>query len=304
LRENDDMKIVVSGGSGFLGTPLVARLVTAGHDVAVLTRDPSKVRIGRGIAWHPPAQGPWSAEVAQADVVINLAGENVGAGRWSKSRKERLVSSRLDATNALVAAMRADESRQRQLISASAVGYYGFDRDAIADETTPRGAGFLAELTEKWEAAAREAERVARVVILRLGVVLDGSGGALPKMAFPFRFGAGGRVGSGKQWLSWIDREDALRAIEWAIDNKSARGVYNVTAPAPLPNREFAKALGRALHRPALLPTPALPLRLALGDMADEVLLGGQRVVPARITGEGFAFRYPAIEQSLARIFG
>ena len=291
------MKIVVAGGTGFLGTPLVERLKKRGEDVIVLTRS------ARGLEWHPPALGPWSAAAANADVVINLAGENIGEGRWSQSRKQRLVSSRLDAIYALVEAMRANPSKPRTFISVSAVGYYGLLGDEIADETSPRGRGFLAELTEKWEAAAREAEPFARLVILRFGVVLDDSGGALKKMLLPFRFGIGGPIGSGRQWMSWIDRDDALRAIEWAIDNPTARGIYNVTAPTPARNRDFAKALGRAIHRPALLPTPALPLRILFGDMADEVLLGGQRVVPARITGEGFAFRYPTLEQAFAHIF-
>jgi uncharacterized protein len=291
------MKIIVAGGTGFLGTPLVERLIKRGDNVIVLTRS------GRGLEWHPPAQGRWSGEVATADVVINLAGENVGEGRWSQSRKQGLVSSRLDATHALVEAMRANPSTPRTFISASAVGYYGLLGDEIADETSPRGRGFLAELTEKWEAAAREAEPFARVVILRFGVVLDDSGGALQKMLLPFRFGIGGPIGSGKQWMSWIDREDTLRAIEWAIDNPTARGIYNVTAPTPARNRDFAKALGRAIHRPAFLPTPALPLRILFGDMAGEVLLGGQRVVPARITGEGFTFRYPTLEQAFGHIF-
>jgi len=291
------MKIVVAGGTGFLGTPLVERLAKRGDDVVVLTRS------GRGLEWHPPAQGQWSGEVANADVVINLAGENVGGGRWSQSRKQRLVSSRLDATHALVEAMRASPGKPRTFISASAVGYYGLLGDEIADETSPRGRGFLAELTEKWEAAAREAEPFARLVILRFGVVLDDSGGALAKMLLPFHFGIGGPIGSGKQWMSWIDREDTLRAIEWAIDNPTARGIYNVTAPTPARNRDFAKALGRAIHRPAVLPTPALPLRILFGDMAGEVLLGGQRVAPARITGEGFTFRHPTLEQAFAHIF-
>jgi uncharacterized protein (TIGR01777 family) len=297
------MKIVVSGGSGFLGTPLVARLLKRGDEVVVLTRDPSRVSAGRGVEWHPPAQGAWSGEVAAADVVINLAGENVGDGRWSESRKKRLVSSRLDATRALVEAMRANPSKPRTFISASAVGYYGLLGDEPVDESAPRGNGFLAELTEKWEAAAREADSFTRLVIPRFGVVLDAGGGALAKMLIPFRLFAGGPVGNGKQWMSWVDREDALRATEWAIGTESARGIYNVTAPHPVLNRDFAKAIGRAIHRPALLPAPALPLRLLFGDMADEVLLGGQRVVPARITSEGFAFRYPTIEESLAHMF-
>lgn len=298
------MKIVVSGGSGFLGTPLVARLAARGDDVVVLTRDPSRVRAGRGLEWHPPRLGPWSAEAGDADVVINLAGENIGEGRWTESRKQRLVSSRLDATRALVEAMQNNLAKHRTFISASGVGYYGHEGEEEADESSPRGSGFLAELVERWEAAAGEATPFARVVHPRFGVVLARHGGALAKMLLPFRLGAGGPIGSGKQWMSWVDREDAVRAIDWAIDTDTARGVYNVTAPHPARNRDFARALGRALHRPALLPAPTLPLRIAFGEMADELLIGGQRAVPRRLTAAGFSFEYPEIEQSLAHIFG
>jgi uncharacterized protein (TIGR01777 family) len=252
------------------------------------------------VEWHPPRQGDWSKVAGEADVVINLAGENVGDGRWTDERKQRLLSSRLDATCALVEAMQNNLSQHRTFISASAVGYYGLLADEVVDESSSRGSGFLAELTQKWEAAAREATPFARVVIPRIGVVLDRHGGALAKMLLPFRLGIGGPIGGGKQWMSWIDRDDVLRAIEWMIDHDEARGVYNLTSPNPVRNRDFARALGRALHRPALLPTPALALRLLFGDMADEALLGGQRAVPSRITREGFAFDYPTIDQSLA----
>jgi len=295
LLQNAGVKIVVSGGSGFIGTPLVKRLAERGDEVAVLSRSAS-----HGVQWHPPRQGEWSKVAGDADVVVNLAGENVGDGRWTDARKQSLVSSRLDATHALVEAMQNNLSQRRTFISASAVGYYGFDGEEIAEESSPRGAGFLAELTEKWETAAREATPFARVVILRVGVVLDRRGGALAKLLLPFRLGAGGPIGNGKQWMSWIDREDVLRAIEWSIDHEEARGVYNLTSPNPVRNRDFARALGRALHRPALLPTPALALRMLFGDMADEALLGGQRAVPSRLTREGFAFHYPTIEESLA----
>ena len=258
----------------------------------------------RGLEWHPPRQGAWSRETGDADVVINLAGESIGEGRWTESRKQRLLSSRVDATEALVEAMQNNLANHRTFISASAVGYYGLLGDEVVDESATRGEGFLAALAERWESAAREATPFARVVILRFGVVLDRSGGALAKMLLPFRLGIGGPIGSGKQWMSWVDREDVLRAIEWSIDNDNARNVYNVTAPTPVRNRDFARALGRALRRPTVLPTPALPLRVAFAQMADEALLGGQRAVPNRITSEGFAFRYPTIELSLAHIFG
>lgn len=293
------MNIAVAGGSGFLGRPLVERLVAQGHDVAVLSRNPAKVRAGRGVAWDPREQGPWTAELAQANVVINLAGENIGEGRWTEERKQRLVASRLDATRALVTAMRANDGKPRTIVQASAVGYYGLRGDEELDENAPRGSGFLAELVEKWESAAREAEELGRLVVLRFGVILSKEGGALAKMLLPFRLGAGGPVGTGAQWMSWVEREDAIRAIEWAIEHDTARGVYNVTAPTPTRNRDFTGALGRALHRPAFMPAPAFALRLAFGEMADEVLLGGQRVVPRRLEGEGFRFTFPSIDIAL-----
>jgi uncharacterized protein len=298
------MKIVIAGGSGFLGVPLVQRLTARGNDVVVLTRDPSRVRVGRALQWDARSQGAWSDEAAAADVVINLAGENIGDKRWTEERKRRMVASRLDATGAIVEALRRDSSRARTLINASAVGYYGDRAEEVLDENSSRGDGFLAELVEQWENAAREAESIARLVILRFGVVLDRSGGALKRMLLPFKFGVGGPIGSGEQWMSWIDREDALRAVEWSIDHDLARGVYNVTSPQPVRNRDFARSLGRALHRPAILPAPAFALRLVLGQMADEALLASQRVVPNRAEAQGFTFAQSALDAALARELG
>lgn len=293
------MKIVVAGGTGFLGEPLVRRLVARGEDVTVLTRNPKKVAAGRGVQWDARTQGAWSNEVANADVVINLAGENIGDGRWTDARKQQLIDSRVHATNAVVEALRNAPPRERTLINASAVGIYGDRGDETLDEQSPRGGGFLAEIVERWERAARAAEPYARLVLARFGVVLAPDGGALKKLLLPFKLGAGGPVGSGRQWMSWIDRADALRFVEWAIDNPSVRGVYNVTSPEPLRNRDFGRVLGRALHRPAVFPTPAFALRLAFGEMADEVLLGGQRVAPRRALDEGFEFARPTLAESL-----
>lgn len=292
------MKIVVAGGTGFIGSPLVERLAKRA-DVVVLTRDPSKVRDGRGVAWNPPQAGAWTREIDDAGVVINLAGENLAGGRWTDSRKRALESSRLDATRAIVDAMKNAPKKERALINASAVGFYGTRGDESLDENAAGGKGFLAEVTAKWEAAARAVEPFARVVIARFGVVLDDGGGALAKMLLPFKLGIGGKIGSGEQWMSWIDREDVIRFIEWAIDQKNARGVYNVTSPAPVRNRDFVKALGRALHRPTVLPVPGFMLHAMFGQMADETILGGQRVVPARAMKEGFTFARPSVEESL-----
>jgi uncharacterized protein len=292
------MNVVISGGSGFIGTRLVRALLARGDDAAVLSRHPTKVREGRGVGWEAVADA-----VRAADAVVNLAGENVGEGRWTAARKQRILQSRLGATHKLVDAMRAAPERKRVFVSASAVGYYGLHGDEVLDETAPNGGGFLADVTREWEAAAREGEAFARLVILRFGVVL-GPGGALAKMALPFRFGVGGRVGSGRQWISWIDRGDAVRMILWALDNEAARGVYNAAAPEPVTNRDFTRALGQAMHRPVIMPAPAFALRLLFGQMADEVLLGGQRVMPARAAREGFVFEYPNLPRALAHALG
>jgi uncharacterized protein len=297
------MRIVIAGGSGFLGERLVRRLLARRDEVAVLSRNPAKVQAGRGVQWDGKTQGAWSQEVGSADAVINLAGENVGEGRWTEERKRQLVASRLDATAAIVEALRAAPPRdqQRVVVNASAVGYYGLRGDEVLDETGTRGPGFLAELVEQWEAAARAAEPMARLVLLRFGVALAADGGALKKMLLPFKLGAGGPVGSGRQWMSWIDRDDAVRIVEWALDNPNVRGTYNATAPEPVRNRDFTRALGRALHRPAFMPAPAVALKLAFGQMAAEVLLGGQRAVPRRAEREGFVFEVPTLDASLAR---
>ncbi len=294
------MRIVVAGGTGFIGEPLVRRL-SNDNDVAVLTRNPAHVRVGRALMWNPPEHDAWADVVAAADVVINLAGENIGQ-RWTEQRKARILSSRLDSTNALIDAMRSAPPRSRTFINASAIGYYGPRGDETLDESSSQGEGFLADVVMRWEAVAQQAEAIARLVILRFGVVLDRNGGALQKMLPPFRMGAGGPIGSGAQWMSWVAREDVLRAIEWVIESESARGIYNVTSPAPVRNREFVKALGRVLHRPAILPLPSFAVRLLFGEMGSEVLLGGQKVSSARAQADGFVFAHTDLGQALRNI--
>ena len=269
--------------------------------MSVLSRNPSRVRVGSGIPWDGRNQGAWTKELDDADAVINLAGENVGEGRWTADRKRKLIASRIEATGAIVEALRSAPQRTRTLVSASAVGYYGDRGDEVLDESASQGEGFLATLVETWESAAVKAEPFARAVLLRFGVALAAEGGALKKMLLPFKLGAGGPMGSGRQWMSWIDRDDALRMVLWALDNAEVRGLYNATAPEPVRNSDFTRALGQALHRPAVLPAPAFALRLAFGQMADEMLLGGQRVIPRRAEAEGFAFESRTIEQAFAK---
>jgi uncharacterized protein len=295
------MKIIVAGGTGFIGEPLVRHLVARGDEVVVLSRNPSKVSAGRGVQWDGKSSGAWSREVGDADAIVNLAGESIADGRWTAARKAQLLNSRIDATKALIEALSDAPERSRAMVNASAIGFYGDRGEQVLDETSTRGQGFLADLVVHWETAARRAEGLARLSILRFGIVLAAEGGALGKMILPFKLGAGGPIGNGQQWMSWIDREDVLRLIAWALDTQSARGVYNATAPEPVRNREFARELGRALHRPAIIPTPPFALRLALGEMADELLIAGQRVLPSHAEAEGFRFGTVSISAALAK---
>jgi uncharacterized protein len=296
------MKIVIAGGTGFIGEPLVTELLKMG-EVVVLSRDPGKVRVGRGVGWDAAPGGPWENEIASADAVVNLAGENIGGGRWTPERKRRLLESRINATSALTAALAGAPRQGRTFVSASAIGIYGDRGDEVLTEEAQPGSGVLADICLRWEAAAREAEPSARVVIPRFGIVLGKDGGALPKMALPIRLFAGGKIGSGRQWMSWIDLTDVIRFIRWAIEGGSAGGVYNLTAPNPVTNEELVATLASVLHRPAAIPTPAAALRLILGEAADELLLASQRVVPRRVEQEGFRFEYRELGASLKRIY-
>ncbi len=292
------MKIVVSGGTGFLGEPLCRSLLDRG-EVVVLSRSPGKVEAGQGVEWHPPEPGDWQKHVHEADVVINLAGDNIGSGRWTSAKKERLRDSRVVVTRSIVESFRDGPPRPRRLLNASAVGYYGDRGEMLLDEDSVRGTGFMADLGVEWEQAAREAEDVASVTIMRFGVAIGEGGGALGSMVPIFKLGLGGRLGSGQQWMSWIDRKDLIRMINWIIDDDSRTGIYNVTSPEPVRNRELTEALGDALGRPTIIPAPAFGLRLVLGEMADEMLLASQRVVPRRAMEEGFDFEYPDIHRSM-----
>lgn len=292
------MKIAISGGSGFIGQA-VAQKLSAGNDLVILSRNPAKVRVGRGVEWHPGTEGPWQREVADADAIINLAGENIGAKRWSDERKRELRESRINATRALAEVVRRNRKADRVFVSASATGVYGDRGDEVLDEGSSVGEGFLAELARDWEREARLAEDAARVVITRFGIVLAKHGGALPRMMTPFRLGVGGRVGSGDQWWSWIALDDVVALVEWAVNVPAARGIYNATAPNPVTNREFTRALGAAMRRPTIFPAPNFALKAMLGEMADELLLASQRVLPNRTMGDGFKFVYSNVNEAL-----
>ena len=296
------MKILVTGGTGFLGGPLVEALRADGHDVVVLTRRPAR---GPGEVQWAPAAGldVWARAFEGAGAVINLAGEPIAEGRWTTTRKRAILASRLEATSGVVAALRAAGASGAVLLSGSAIGYYGTPGNEPLDESSPGGNDFLATVCREWEHEALEASDLARVVLLRTGLVLARGGGALPQLALPFHLFAGGPLGSGRQVMSWIHRDDWVAMVRWALANASVRGPLNVTAPAPVTNREMASAIGRALHRPSFVPAPAFALRLALGEMADAMILNGQRVLPRVAQQNGFAFRYESIDAALAGIY-
>jgi uncharacterized protein len=300
------MKVVVAGGSGFLGRALVGRLSAGGHEVVVLSRTARDAAAGhaRAVAWRPDGTaGAWAGVIDGADAVVNLAGESVADGRWTTRRKQALEQSRVSSTRSLVAAMAGASRRPPLLISGSAVGYYGDAGDRVITESDSPGHDFLADLCVTWEAEARKSETLGcRVALIRTGIVLARDGGALKKLLPPFLMFVGGPIASGRQFMPWIHRDDWLSLVTWLIERRDASGPFNLTAPNPVRNRDFSRALGHALHRPSVLPAPGLALRLLLGEMADVALISGQRVVPKRALDEGFVFKYPTIESALAAV--
>jgi uncharacterized protein len=300
------MKIVVAGGNGFLGRPLSERLASDRHEVVVLTRHPEpRAATFRQAMWWPDGRaGEWASEVDGATAIVNLAGESIAARRWSAAQKQAIFDSRVTATRSLVAAIASASRPPVVLGSGSAVGYYGpCDAEPIT-ESAPPGSDFLARVCVEWEAEAmRGAGARTRVALVRTGLVLDRSGGALPQMLPPFKLGVGGPVGSGQQYWPWIHLDDWIELVRWIVLTAAAAGPLNATAPEPVTNRAFAKALGRVLRRPSFIPAPAFALRALLGEMADGLLLAGQRAVPARAEALGFRFRFPRLEPALADIF-
>lgn len=298
------MKIVIAGGSGFLGQPLAYDLLSKGHEVVVLTRGASREAGGiTYVTWNPDTEpGAWHSAIDGADAVVNLAGAGIADKRWSASRKQVLRGSRVDATRALVAAMRSATIRPKVFLTGSAIGFYGpqpEDGPAL-DESAPPGSDFLSTLAVDWEAEAHAASALdCRVIIIRTGVVLAREGGALQKLIPPFRFFAGGPIGSGRQVMSWIHRTDWVELVVWLLRHEQAAGVYNATAPEPAANAEFSRALGAALGRPSWLPAPGFALKLIVGEMAGPALLAGQRVVPHRALDAGFTFQFPEITAAM-----
>jgi uncharacterized protein (TIGR01777 family) len=300
------MRVTITGASGLIGTRLVRALQARGDDVTVLSRDPARASQALGVeaaAWRPTEEPAPVAALAGRDAVVHLAGERVDQ-RWTDDARAAIRASRDAGTRHLVDGLRGAEPRPGALVSSSAVGYYGARGDEVVDESTPAGDGFLAGVCAAWEARAERAEELGlRVVRVRTGVVLDSSGGALARMLTPFKLGVGGPVAGGDQYMPWIHVDDLVGIYLAAIDGAGWSGPVNASAPEPVTNATFSKALGQALHRPALLPIPGFALQLLYGDMA-EVVTTGQRAVPRRALELGYEFRHPELDEALRDALG
>jgi uncharacterized protein (TIGR01777 family) len=305
------MNILITGGTGFIGTPLSLELRNSGHTVVVTTRRRSDSK--EKLTWNPPDLIP-SDVISKFDAVINLAGEPIAPGRWTKKRKERILTSRISTTRALVESIKQiplnppfqKEDRggfPKVLFSASAIGYYGaHGAEYLTEETAPAN-DFLANVCKQWEAEALRAKKFGvRVVLVRIGGVLESDGGALPQMMIPFKFFLGGPLGSGKQWFSWIHRDDVVGIIKYALDNENISGPVNATAPNPVTNTEFSAALGKALKRPSWLAVPVFIVKSTFGELGN-VLLTGQRVFPEKALKAGYQFKYTAVKDALKAIY-
>jgi uncharacterized protein (TIGR01777 family) len=302
------MRILITGGTGLIGAPLSQQLAASGHEVIVLSRSPEKHTLPAGVtavAWDGRTANGWGHLADGAGAIINLAGESIGGSgfpppRWTTTRKQRILQSRLDAGQAVVAAVQAATQKPAVVIQASGVDYYGHvPGDVIVTETSPKGSGFLSDVTEKWEASTAVVETLGvRRVVLRTGIVLSLDGGALPQTMLPYKFFAGGPLGNGRQWWPWIHLADEVRAIQFLLEDETAAGIFNVCAPHPLPQKEFGRILGQVMSRPSVIPAPAFALKLALGEIAA-IVLDGRHALPARLQESGFTFRFPQLPEAL-----
>ncbi len=295
------MKILISGSHGLVGTALIKALEPDGHEIYRLVRhypnSPTEIE------WSPERYSIALSLIEGFDAVVHLAGESIAEGRWTDEKKKRIRESRTRGTKLLADALGNLTNPPRVLLSASAIGYYGDRGDEVLTESSPPGDGFLSDVCVEWEKTTAHATAMGiRVMNSRFGIILDKEGGALKKMLTPFRMGIGGRIGSGKQWMSWIALDDVVGALKLALTNESLTGPVNFVAPNPVRNAEFTKTLGHALSRPTLLPIPAFGVRLAFGEMADALLLSSQRVEPKILKGAGFEFQYPELGLALSHV--
>lgn len=301
------MKVAITGATGFVGSRLVERLDAEGHQVLVLARNlakaqqvfPNSVSNLEITAYTPTESGSWQQAIAGCDCVVNLAGEPIAEERWTPERKQEILKSRQLGTQKIVEAIAKANPKPSVLVNASAIGYYGTSETATFDETSPSGSDFLGQVCQAWEAEAQKVTEVGvRLVILRLGIVL-GMGGAIAKMITPFKLFAGGPIGSGRQWFSWIHRDDLVNLILQSLTRPDIEGVFNATAPNPVRMTQLAQTMGQALNRPSWLPVPGFALEALLGDGAM-VVLEGQQVIPKRTLASGFEYQYPTVQQALA----
>ncbi len=307
------MKVAITGATGFIGSRLVERLHGEGHSIVVLSRDAQRANRMfpstrfpnlEAIPYKPLESGDWQGAIAGCQAVINLAGEAIAEGRWSPQRKQAILDSRKLGTQKIVEAIANAETKPEVLINSSAVGYYGTSETATFDESNAPGNDFLADVCKAWEAEAQNVTNSGtRLVILRTGIVLEKEGGALGKMLTPFLLFAGGPLGSGKQWVSWIHRDDWVNLALYALTHPEVSGVLNATAPNPVRMSEFCQTVGETLNRPSWLPVPDFALEALLGDAA-QVVLQGQQVLPKRTQEQGFEFQYPKIDSAIAAILG
>ncbi len=299
------MQVLISGSSGMVGSALVPSLATAGHRVARLVRQGTAAPGANDVPWDPAAEKIDETRLPGTEAVVHLAGENIAAGRWTEARKEAIRKSRVEGTLLLSRALARMKPPPKVLIAASAIGFYGDRGEEVLREVSPRGRGFLPAVCVAWESATEPAEKAGvRIVNLRFGIILSAKGGALAKMLLPFRLGAGGIIGSGRQYMSWVSIDDVVGAIEHALAHETLNGPVNVVAPAPATNHEFTKTLGKVLRRPTLFPMPGFAARLVFGEMADALLLASARVVPDRLRASGYSFRHPDLEPALRSLLG
>lgn len=298
------LNVAISGASGLVGTELSALLTSVGHSVVPMTRK-SSGSSQNAIVWDLVHGVANPQQLESVDAIVHLAGENIAAGRWTVALKERIRKSRVEGTRALVQSLAGLQIRPKTLVCASAIGFYGDRGDEILTESSPAGSGFLADVCSAWESEAMAAANLdMRVVCLRIGVVLSPKGGALAKMLLPFKLGAGGVIGSGKQYWSWIGLNDLVRAIAFCVENENIRGPVNAVSPQALNNYDFTKTVGKVLHRPTIVPLPAFVAKIVLGEMAEALLLSSAHVVPEKLQAHGFQFAQPDLKSCLEHELG
>jgi uncharacterized protein (TIGR01777 family) len=302
-------KIIIAGGSGFIGNGIIRDLVQKNHEIVVLSRNPDQAREKlteevKCVKWDAITGNDWLEQLNDTEVIINLIGENLGSGYWTEKKKQRILESRTNSVQAISDALEKYGKKVKLIIQISGISYYGNRGDEILTESASSGEGFLAGVTVKWEEFAEKLKPyTSRLVILRTSPVLGRAGGLTARVALPFRLFLGGYPGDGKQWISWIHLEDVAGCINFVLSSENTSGVYNLTSPNPIQNKEFFGSICKALHRPCWMRIPATPLKLFLGDMANDVFLPDQRAVPEHLLTDGFRFKYPELSNALQQIF-